>query len=44
MSIHVSPIEFAAVAAYMVIFGFMWRSLAAKLSDHPLGKAMAFIY
>lgn len=44
MSVHVSPVEFLAVAAYMVIFGFAWRTLAAKLSDTPVGKAMAFIY
>ncbi|MFK0150412.1 hypothetical protein ACIQUZ_35575 [Streptomyces griseus] len=44
MSVHVSPVEFLAVAAYLVIFGFMWRTAAAKLSDTPVGKAMAYIY
>jgi hypothetical protein len=44
MSVHVSPVEMLAVAAYVIIFGFAWRTTAAKLSDHPVGKAMAYIY
>jgi hypothetical protein len=44
MSVHVSPVEFAMVAAYLIIFGFAWRSTAAALSDKPIGKAMAYIY
>ena len=44
MSVHVSPVEFLTVAAYMVIFGFAWRTTAAMLSDKPLGKAMAYVY
>jgi len=36
--------EFLAVAAYLLIFGFLWRTLSAKLSDKPIGQAMAFIY
>lgn len=44
MHVHVSPVEFLSVAAYMVIFGFLWRSLAARLSDNKVGQAMAFIY
>jgi hypothetical protein len=44
MHVHVSPVEFAATAAYLIIFGFLWRSLAAQLSDNKVGQAMAFIY
>lgn len=44
MHVHVSPVEFLSTAAYLVIFGFLWRSLAAKLSDNKVGQAMAFIY
>jgi hypothetical protein len=44
MHVHVSPVEFLSVAAYLVIFGFLWRSLAAHLSDNKVGQAMAFIY
>lgn len=44
MHVHVSPVEFLAVAAYLVIFGFLWRSLAARWADNSVGQAMAFIY
>ena len=44
MHVHISPVEFLATAAYLVIFGFLWRSLAARWSDNPWGQAMAFIY
>lgn len=44
MHVHVSPVEFLTVAAYLVIFGFLWRSLAARWSEKPIGQAMAFIY
>lgn len=44
MHVHVSPVEFAAVACYLVIFGFLWRSLAARWSDNAVGQAMSFIY
>ncbi len=44
MHVHVSPVEFLAVACYLVIFGFLWRSLAARWSENGVGQAMAFIY
>lgn len=44
MHVHVSPVEFFQVAAFIVIFGFAWRTIAAKNSDNEIGKAMAFIY
>lgn len=50
MHIHVSAIEFLIVAAYVVIFGFLWRAAAAKLgssdseSVSTVGKAMSTIY
>jgi hypothetical protein len=44
MHVHISVVEFAAAAAYIIIFGFLWRSLAAQWSDNAIGKAMAFIY
>lgn len=37
-------IEFLKVASYIVIFGFLWRTLAGRMADKPLGKAMAAIY
>lgn len=44
MHVHVSPVEFVTVAAYIVIFGFFWRSLAARWSGNKAGQAMAFIF
>lgn len=44
MHVHVSPVEFLTTACYLIIFGFLWRSLAARWSDKPIGQAMAFIY
>lgn len=44
MHVHVSPIEFLTVACYVVIFGFIWRSLAARWADNSVGQAMAFIF
>lgn len=44
MHVHISPIEFIQFAAYAILFGFLWRSLAARWSDNAFGQAMAFIY
>jgi hypothetical protein len=37
-------IEFIKVACYVVIFGFLWRTLAGRMADNSIGKAMAAIY
>lgn len=44
MHIHVGAAEVMSWTAVMIVVGFLWRSLAAKLSGSPIGKAMAFIY
>jgi hypothetical protein len=44
MHVHISPVEFASTACYVIIFGFMWRTLAAKNSDNKVGQAMAYIF
>lgn len=44
MHITVSTVEFFTVVAYVILFGFFWRSLSARWSDNPFGQAMAFIY
>lgn len=44
MHVHISPVEFLTTAAYLIIFGFFWRTLAARWADNSVGKAMAFIY
>lgn len=44
MHLFIGLPQFLSVAAYLVIFGFFWRTLAARLSDTTVGQAMAFIY
>lgn len=44
--VHIGPVEFLTVAAYVVIFTFLWRAAAATLADkHPdLAAGMAGAY
>lgn len=42
--VHVGLVEFLTVAAYVVIFTFLWRMAVAALADRPLGRAMAAVY
>lgn len=44
MHVHVAALDFLVTACYIIIFGFLWRSLSAKWSDRPIGKAMGVIY
>lgn len=43
MHVHASALDFLIFAAMTVIFGFIWRLMAAKWADRPMGKAMAYI-
>ncbi len=36
-----SALNVIVIGLSMVIFTFMWRMLAAKWSEHPIGQAMA---
>jgi len=38
-----SALNLLIVGAMVIIFTFLWRSAAAQLSDHPVGKAMGVI-
>lgn len=42
--VHASVLDFLVTAAYVLIFSFVWRLLAAKLSEKPLGQAMAAVF
>lgn len=37
-------VEFIRIAAYIVIFGALWRLIEAHQSGTRLGAAMSFIY
>lgn len=38
-----STLNVIVIGLSFIIFAFMWRMLAAKLSDHPVGQAMSVI-
>lgn len=42
--LHLGAAEFAVVAAYVVLFGALWRIAALKLGDRPLSRAMLLVY
>lgn len=42
--VHIGIVEFFVTGLYVLIFSFLWRALAARLSDKPLGRAMAAVY
>jgi hypothetical protein len=46
MRIEIGALDFMVVACYIIIFGFFWRFVSARLAanDSPVGKAMAWIY
>jgi hypothetical protein len=44
MAFHFSFVEFLATAAYLVIFGFLWRTYAARNPDSKWSQAMSYIY
>ena len=41
--IQPSTLNFLIVAAFMIIFMFMWRNLSARWAERPIGQAMASI-
>lgn len=38
-----SALNVLTIGASVLIFAFLWRMMAAQLSDHPIGKAMAVV-
>lgn len=48
MRLNFSVFGFLETSCYIIIFGFFWRMLSAKLAldngDSPTAKAMAVIY
>lgn len=41
--IQPSALNVLIIGFSMIIFTFLWRMLAAKLSDSPIGQAMAVV-
>lgn len=38
-----STLNFIVVGCFVVIFSFLWRAAAARMSERPIGQAMASI-
>lgn len=41
---HVSALSGLVVFAYVIVIGFIWRWLAAQLSETSFGQAMGILY
>lgn len=39
-----STLNVLVIGMSVIVFGFLWRMLAAKMSDNPWGQAMATIF
>ena len=37
-------LDFAKTAAFLIIFGFIWHFLSARLAGTKVGQGMAFIW
>lgn len=44
MRLDISAMQFLITACYVIIFGFIWRTLAAHWAESNKGKAMSFIF
>lgn len=42
--VHVSALSAVIIFCYLIIFGFIWRTLSMRFAESPWGKAMAVIY
>ena len=41
---HVGLVEFIITGCYVLIFSFLWRTLAGLLHEHPVGQSMAAVF
>lgn len=44
MHVHGSALDALVMFAFLIIIGAFWRLGAARLSEKPIGRAMAFVY
>lgn len=42
--VHIGALELVQFSLMLIIVGFLFRTLSAKLSDSPIGQALAYIY
>lgn len=44
MTLHIGVLGAATFACYLIIVGFLFRSISAKYPDSPIAKAIGYIY
>lgn len=44
MHMHFGVLHGLSTFAYVIVFGFLWRIIAAHNHDNSLGQAMSVIY
>jgi len=42
--VHIGIVEFITTACYVLIFTLIWRWLAARWADKPVGVGMLAVY
>lgn len=42
--VHVSTLTALTTFLMVILVGAFWRLISMRLSNHPIGKAMAFAY
>jgi hypothetical protein len=42
--IHATFLDGAIIFLFVILFGGVWRWVAMRLADRPIGQAMAFVY
>lgn len=43
MHIHLGGFDFLTTALYVIVFAYIWRSVANYFADTTFGQAMAYI-
>jgi len=44
MHIHVGAMDFLITAGYIIVFAFLWRTIAALNHDTAVGQAMSYLF
>lgn len=41
--VHISAVSAITIVLVLIVFSYIWRGVAGRLADRPLGQAMAAI-
>lgn len=42
--LHIGFVEFLVIGLYIIVWGFLFRTLEIWMHNNPVGQAMSFIY